>query len=48
MRPAVEDLTAPDQAASLSHAAWTVATDGAAVIRRIAEAVLSDLPEARG
>ncbi|WP_134725282.1 glycosyltransferase N-terminal domain-containing protein [Paracoccus luteus] len=48
LRPAVEDLTAPDQAAALAHAAWTVATDGAAVIRRIAEAVLSDLPEARG
>lgn len=48
LRVAVEDLTAPDQAASLSVAAWTVATDRAAVIRRIAEAVLSDLPEGRG
>lgn len=42
---AVEDLTAPDTAARLAHAAWGVATAGAEVTRRIAALVLSDLPE---
>ena len=42
---AVEDLTAPDTAARLANAAWTVATAGAEVTRRIAALVLSDLPE---
>lgn len=42
---AVEDLTAPDTAARLAHAAWTVATAGADVTRHVAELVLSDLPE---
>ncbi|MTH78932.1 3-deoxy-D-manno-octulosonic acid transferase [Paracoccus aestuariivivens] len=37
---AVADLTAPDQAAMLAGNAWSVSTGGAAVIRRIADAVI--------
>ena len=42
---AIEELGAPDQAAQLAHAAWMVSTAGADVTRRIAETVLSNLPE---
>lgn len=42
---AIEDLGAPDAAARLARQAWEVATAGAEITRRIAEAVLSDLPE---
>lgn len=45
LRLAVGDLAAPDQAARLARAAWTVATEAAAVARRAADAILSDLPE---
>ena len=41
----VEELAAPDTAARLARAAWEVATEGAEITRRIAQAVLSDLPE---
>ena len=43
---AVEDLSAPDSAARLARQAWEVATAGAEITRRIAEALLSDVPEA--
>lgn len=42
---AIEDLSAPDAAARLARQAWEVATAGAEITRRIAEAVLSDVPE---
>ncbi|MFC0810876.1 3-deoxy-D-manno-octulosonic acid transferase [Paracoccus panacisoli] len=42
---AIEELGAPDLAARLALAAWQQATAGAEVSRRIAEAVLSDLPD---
>ena len=42
---AIEDLSAPDAAARLARAAWEVATAGAEITRRIADAILSDLPE---
>lgn len=41
----IEELSAPDTAARLARAAWEVATEGADITRRIAQAVLSDLPE---
>lgn len=40
---AVVDLTAPDQAALLAGNAWSVSTGGAAVLRRIADAVIATL-----
>lgn len=43
---AIEDLSAPDAAARLARTAWEVATAGAEITRRIAEAILSDVPEA--
>ncbi|MBD9526291.1 3-deoxy-D-manno-octulosonic acid transferase [Paracoccus sp. PAR01] len=43
---AVSDLTAPDQAAILAGNAWSVSTGGAAVIRRIADAVIDAMEEA--
>lgn len=42
---AIEDLSAPDAAARLARSAWEVATAGAEITRRIADAILSDLPE---
>jgi len=42
---AIEDLSAPDAAARLARAAWEVSTAGAEITRRMAEAILSDLPE---
>lgn len=42
---AAEALTNPDQAARLAQAAWAAATAGAEVVRRMAQSVLSDLPE---
>lgn len=42
---AIEELGAPDAAARMALAAWRQATAGAEINRRIAEAVLSDLPE---
>lgn len=41
----IEELGEPDTAARLARAAWEVATEGAEITRRIAEAVLSDLSE---
>ena len=41
----IEELAEPDTAARLARAAWEVATEGAEITRRIAEAVLSDLQE---
>ncbi|MCP5916417.1 hypothetical protein NL317_30815, partial [Klebsiella pneumoniae] len=42
---AIEELGAPDAAARMALSAWRQATAGAEINRRIAEAVLSDLPE---
>ena len=42
---AIEDLSAPDAAARLARSAWEVSTAGAEITRRIADAILSDLPE---
>ena len=41
----IEELAEPDTAARLARAAWEVATRGAEITTRIAEAVLSDLQE---
>lgn len=43
---AIEELGSPELAARLSHVAWQKATAGAEVSRRIADALLGDLPEA--
>ncbi|PZO65319.1 MAG: 3-deoxy-D-manno-octulosonic acid transferase [Paracoccus denitrificans] len=44
---AAADLTAADQAARLAQAAWGIGSNGAAVARRIAQAVLSDIGPAK-
>ncbi|WP_104493613.1 3-deoxy-D-manno-octulosonic acid transferase [Paracoccus denitrificans] len=44
---AVEDLSAPDQAAMLAGNAWSVSTGGAAVLRRIAEIVVEAMEDTR-
>ncbi|KGJ03917.1 3-deoxy-D-manno-octulosonic-acid transferase [Paracoccus halophilus] len=46
LKRAVADLSAPDQAAMLAGNAWSVSTGGAAVLRRIASAVI-DAMESR-
>lgn len=43
---AVAELTAPDQAAMLAGNAWAVSTGGAAVLRRIADAVIDAMEAA--
>lgn len=40
---AVDDLTAPDQAATLARNAWAISTGGAAVLRTIADRVLDTM-----
>ncbi|MFT4012120.1 MAG: glycosyltransferase N-terminal domain-containing protein [Paracoccus sp. (in: a-proteobacteria)] len=42
---AIADLTAPDQAAILAGNAWSVSTGGAAVLRRIADALIQAMEE---